>query len=257
MLTIAVLTYNNHQQLLPECLSSIDNQLPMREHTKKQKEIKVNKMIIDNCADVPVKKIDGWKLIRLQKNVGNIGGQNRAFELALDDYVLFVSDDVRLTYGSLRQLWDSRNDSTQIAPIIINKNGTIQSGDTKIVWPFYGLSTRKATDRHMFVPYIPSICYLMTKRAWSQVCGFDESLPMAYEDVDFGLKQMFLNNRGRIITYATAIHLGNATLKYTKKDRWRFHQARLQVIRKHFSGWDRATRLAAVRFLDAIRGLLG
>ena len=85
---------------------------------------------------------------------------------------------------------------------------------------------------------------------WEKIGGFDGQYPMKYEDVDMGLRlvlhNLFLNPLAKVI------HLGNATLQYTQKDRWRFHQGRLRLLKKHYRGLDYAKRYCAVKTLDYI-----
>mgnify|MGYP001563279466 FL=1 len=71
----------------------------------------------------------------------------------------------------------------------------------------------------------------MSKSLWEDVGGFDARLPGAYEDVEMGLTLGI--KRLRVLQSAEAIHLGNATLRYGWKDKWRFWKARQMVKKAH------------------------
>lgn len=249
MLTIAVLTYNG-SKLLGDCLASIDAQ-DLPDGTEK--------LIIDNGStpeefQTALEMSSGWRLLHLPKNISNVGGQNACFDHAEGDLVLFVSNDVRFEKGCLGPFLDhadNRKDWGQIMPAILKPNGEIDSWGMEYRWPGYGMP--RILDE---TPIVPSICYLMQKKVWAQVGGFDERFPMAYEDVDMGLRLRKAGYRNYVDSYTRVTHLGNATLCYTPKDRWRFHIARRMVIDKHFTGLDRLARIVAVDIIDGVKSFL-
>lgn len=234
MLSIVILHYNR-TDLTDRCLQSVRTQEPPIPH-----EV----LVLDNGSDEHYTTYHAT-VHRLAFNVGNITGQNMCFDLAKYPWVLFVSNDVRLRPGCVARLWEARIDG-QLMPMILDPDGTIQSVGGRWEWPGYGINQRWTT--FLGPDYVPSICYLMPKAVWQEVRGFDDTLPMAYEDVDFGLR--LGAERLAVSEEARATHLGNATLRYGPADRWRFHQARCQVIRKHYHGVARAARLATVACLD-------
>ena len=252
-LTISVLTYNRWRELLPACLASIDEQ---------QLPTDCEKLIINNgnnakddISDMVRLTPPGWTVHTLQQNRGQIGGQNVCFEVANGDWVLFVSDDVRLQPDAVLRLWMSRQPDAVLQPIIENPNGSIQNAGMDWWWPGYGIGRR--AYRHEWTTIVPSITYLMPRDVWNLLGGFDENLQFAYEDVDFGLRMFDRGIHGRVIHDAHATHLANQTLKHTMTHhRQRFHEARLQVIRKHYTGVDRWLRVVAVTVIDGIRKMI-
>lgn len=236
MLTIAVLAYHKTPQtaLTDECVTSIDASiLP---------DIPVEKVIIDNGSIPLLKPYKGWKTARIPHNIGNIGGQNTAIMVAQHEWVLFVSNDVRVELTCIIGMWEMRRNYAQLMPTILNPNGTIQSIGGKLVYPGYGcnLTSRGELD------YVPSIIYLMRKELWRNCDGFDEAYPMTYEDVDMGKKlRSFVCAEN-----CRAIHLGNTTLQYTNNKPFRL--GRRMFIKKHYKGVDRWLRLMVMNVLDAI-----
>ncbi len=254
-LTVAVLTYNRWQELLPKCLNSITAQQFQGTH---EEPLLVEYLVVDNHADIPVEATHPWRVIRLPRNVGNIGGQNACFKAATGDRVLFVSDDVRLAPDCIRQMLGWRN--SQVGPTILNPDGTIQAIGGLIRWPGYGINCRRPrplrgaalpNQREVNCDYVPSIVYLMDKALWEKVGRFDEEFPMAYEDVDMGLR---LTRRGNkpLCGIGEAYHQANSTLQYTFNDRWRFHVGRIRLLNKHYRSLDRVLRLLAVNSLDYV-----
>lgn len=246
MLTIAVLHYNN-DKLTDDCLKSIFSQINPNEH-----EV----LVIDNGSEKPYGTPSN-KIIRLPKNLGNIGGQNACFEHAAGDTVLFVSNDVVLHDNCIVQLLafaQIYSNFGQIQPAIYQTDGKVDNFGLKYVWPGYGISIKNNND--ICPDVIPSICYLMKKSVWREIGGFDSTLPMTYEDVDMGLRLSKLSYKRYVCHYAKVTHIGNATLRYSIKDKFRFITARKKVIDKNFTGCNRAVRLTAVNIIDSINGAI-
>ena len=263
MLSICVLTFNQHQKLLKDCLESIYAQDIPCEH-----EI----LVVDNGADVPVEVSPlsiQYRLIRIEKNGGNIFGQNACFENARGEWVLFVADDVRLKKDCIKKLWDSKDEKLnvgQIQPRLWLSNGYIIDNNGGVfLWPGYGFSYTwydsfsgepKGLEQIPPFPFsrkgfVTSTCYLMKKEIFEEIGEFDETLGSSHEDVDMGLR---LRNGGyKLYTNrsANATHLGNQTLKHTLSNHSeRFHKSRVMVVKKHYKGIDKWTRLITIQLID-------
>jgi len=252
------------RELTDECLFWIDRQtLPFAKG-------ELRKVVIDNGSPSHYSTERDWEIIRLEKNRGNIGGQNTCFQYSNDGWVLFVANDVNIRNdGSILSLYSKalRNAEYcgQVQPslvkpglsvpenvgrVIFKLNKYKDNSGLKIRWPGFGISYH---GKMPFVDAVTSTCYIMRKKVWQEIGGFDESLPGAYEDVDMGIR---LRKKGYRLYFDPnnwVDHLGNATLRYTKKDRWRFHEARKQVIRKHYRGFDQWLRLKACDLIHAIQ----
>ena len=240
MLSIVLLTFDR-PDLLPDAIASIDSQ-----HIS----VPFEKVLVMNGSPFNPPILPDWKIHRIHKNIGNIGGQNEAIEQAWYDWVLFVSDDVRLIGNAcVDTLLEHRSGYVQVMPTIHNADSSIQSAGADFVWPGLGINRRKWRGKE--TDYIPSICYLIRKNCWRDVGGFDATLPMAGEDVDMGLRlrKLYGDSCLRVVETTYSTHLANSTLRYSGKDKWRFRQARGMVVRKNFSGLNRATRLSAMQLL--------
>ena len=184
MLSIVVLTYGR-EDLLTDCLRSIDSQeLPA---------VPIEKVIVDNGSRPPIATKPGWRIMRLEKNVGHVAGQNWCMKTAYYDWVLFVSNDVRFRHRAIRTLWKeaSTTHCSQLMPEILWPDGRIQTGGLKELWPGYWRSVGVAQDK----PHIiPSITYLLRYEAWKDVKGFDEAFIASWAVVKArGLKNAFAN----------------------------------------------------------------
>lgn len=235
-LSICILHFNN-DDLTNECLKSV-----LRQKIHYVHEI----IIIDNGSEVPYICPNGKvRVIRVSENVGNIGGQNKCFESALGEHVLFISNDVTLKENCIDAMMKRAEycpSYGQIMPVIQEPFRTNYGLD--LIWPGYA---KTITKIHSTVPVIPSIIYLMKKKVWKKIGGFDEGFASSHEDVDMGLRlQQFMLPR-LVALQADAYHEGNQTLKDTIKDpKGTFHKARVELIKKHFKGPDCLLRLGAI-----------
>ena len=247
-LSVCILTYNGYH-LLDDCLESIGSNGDER-------------LVIDNGSSDPkriqeIAQAHNFTVYRSENNLTNVGGQNLAIKQATHRNILFVSDDVRMVESQifyLPYLADKLWGWSQIMPVIRTSSwNQIDACGMSYVWPGYGVGWHAEKNygiRHWATPIVPSICYLIDKRVWEILGGFDESLPMAYEDVDYGLMATKAGYTNWVQPYCSAVHLQNQTLRLLPNVRGRFSRARRMVIRKHYTGAQRWTRLAMESLLN-------
>jgi len=245
MLSICILHYNR-KELTDACLHSVQSQ-----HIPFAHEV----LVLDNGSDVPYTTYHAT-VRRLDANVGHIEGQNECLRAARYDYVLFVSNDVRLQRGCVNALWEAVTGRWgQLMPQVHNPDGTVQCAGMAWRWPGYGVGRRTGVRTTQRTPIVPSICYLTRRSIIEAIGWFDASLWLAYEDVDMGLRLGDAGYRDYVVPAARATHVGNATLGPLVVDpRGAFHQARCRLILKRYRGVDAAVRLATVALLDAALG---
>jgi len=242
MLSIAILHFQN-DKLTDECVTSVQDQYIPFPH-----EI----FVLDNGSDIPYKN-RFVKVKRISPNRGAVGGVNACFENASNDWVLYVSNDVRFKGSAIWQLFKrGHTDSVQAMPVVLTLEGGTDSVGMDLVWPGYGFSRHKW--KGTITPFIPNITFLCHKSLWKNAGKFDEHIDMGYEDIDFGLR---LKGRKIVVKEAEVIHLGNQTLgKTLKSHRETYKRNRRYVIIKNFKGMDRFLRISAMKVIDSIRGLL-
>lgn len=247
MISICVLHYNNNK-LTNRCIDNV-----LLQDITDDYEV----MVLDNGSALPFKN-DKVRVVRLEKNTGNIGGQNACFEHAKYNAVLFVSNDVFLMRGCVKELLafaDQHPFYGQVQPKVLSSNWSIDNVGMDWVWPGLGKSRRVFKSKN--VPIVPSIVYLMRKSVWEMIGGFDEALGSSHEDVDMGIRmnREYWQYSNYCCFSARAVHMGNATLSKTLENHSEvFKRARERILRKHYSGADLATRLGMLKLLLALKG---
>ncbi|MGH2600155.1 MAG: glycosyltransferase family 2 protein, partial [Dehalococcoidia bacterium] len=136
-------------------------------------------------------------LIRLSRNTGFTGGNNRAVREALAegaDYVLFLNDDTRLDPGLVEALVAEADPATMVAPHVYLEvsDGLLDDtiGDfswTRGAWRRWVLGRRAppALRRPGPVPMATLTALLIPARVFREAGFLDERMFMYYEDFDF------------------------------------------------------------------------
>ena len=244
-LSICVLTYEG-ESLLPACLQSI-----MRQDIPFDWEL----LIVDNGSTRPVvQMLPPGRVVRLERNVGNIGGMNACFTHAAGDWVLFVANDVRLHTDCVSRLWAKRCNLVQ--PVLYQPDGMVDNAGLDWVWPGYGRRRRRVCGRPPFerVPSFAATCFLLQRSVWKELGGFDEGLGLSHEDIDFALRLEKAGYGSFVNMDTCATHLMGQTIGRVTPGPLspRYHTARRRVLQKHYRGINRASRVAAMEVLDAL-----
>lgn len=245
-LTLAVLTYRG-DELLTDCLTALF-QDPWPADTEL--------LLVANgpTAQVTPPRWD-HRFLRLPHNTGNVGGINACFQEAAGEYVLMITDDVRVQEGCIQAMWACRGPKRVLHPALIQPDGEVDCFGLRVYWPGYGARIRTLPAGHKFLLPIPSIstnCFLMPKAWWAQLGGFAEGMGVGYEDVDFSLRTYQAGGSCYSVPWARATHLMGQTIgSVVKRPLSPYYcRARYATIQRNYTSLDRASRLLIARSLD-------
>lgn len=246
-LSVVVLNYNG-VRLLPECLEAISAQ--------RWPDARCEVLVVDNGSTSPPSAAELWdlhgaRLVSFPDNLGNIGGTNRCYASANGEYVLFLANDVRLRPEAVSALWDHRTIDDISQPVLWQPDGRIDNVGIKWCWPGYGARVRVLGRP---VDAFANTCHLMKKTTWATVGGFDASLGISHEDVDFSLKARAYGYTIGYCPDAHATHLMGQTIgKVVGRPLSPYYRkARKMVVERHYRGLDRLTRRLTVAALDGL-----
>lgn len=125
----------------------------------------------------------------LAKNLGFSGGANRGLNHCFENHerVIFVSNDVQIESVPFSRIQQEEN--YLAAPLVLRRNThTIDSlGGTL---DFKAGRLKHIVNKNSLVPmdYVPGSCFVLDKKAWKNLKGFDETLGTYWEDVDLSLR---------------------------------------------------------------------
>ncbi len=197
----------------------------------------------DGTADVAEAAAPMATVVRIAPNRGSAGGRNAGARVARGHWLLLCDDDVELTPGSLRALWEARDERACMVPRLHDLRGELQNAITAR-WRWGDLKFVEHPEPEEPLAYPVSACMLIKQELYWEAGGFDERYqPNVYEDVAFGFA---LRRRGagiRMVPEAVAVnhvHGEERTVEqhreeYRKriyKNRWLFNLLELE-------GWRR------------------
>jgi len=158
-------------------------------------------------------------VIRNKVNLGFAGPCNQGAEIAEGDFLLFLNNDAKLTPGSLEKLVHeaSKDSVAGVSPKIIDEDGGIDSAGSFFTLTGFlhhiteaELSFLSASPKRFS---LKGACFLVKKRCFFEVGGFDNSFFAYFEESDLCWR---LVNKEYDLIYldtAYAIHEGGRTTK--------------------------------------------
>lgn len=188
--------------------------------------------------------------LRTESNKGFTGGANAGLKSAFksSEWVLFLTNDCQLKEISIPQK------PGLIAPLIwARKEGRVDSVGGRFEIHRAHLSHCKSTDEfeRAYEKYVPGTGFWIHRSVFESLHGFDESLHMFWEDVDFSLRAARAGFELRADTGTKILHaIGKTTHKdmhYTtylfqrnrKRISLKYSQKPLLVYGHLFSSWGR------------------
>jgi len=240
-----IIPTKDHPQLLAACLASLD-----RTCSGRSLEI----LVVDNGSTDPdaLRLLEGvarrHRVIRDPSPFNWSALNNRAARVATGDFLLFLNDDVEaLVPGWLDALLEQAqrpgigaagakllfaNGDVQHAGLVLGLGGpaghvfTGSPGDQPLYFDLAGVVRE--------VSAVTGACMLVSRVLFEEVGGFDERLPVAYNDVDFCLRVLERGKRNVFTGHATLMHRESASRGY-------FHRAgdRSEIERRWGKRLDR------------------
>ena len=252
--TIIIVSYHS-REVLPACLDSVRaaGQAPV--------------VVVDNASGdgTPAMVQERFPEVTLMANPQNLGfaaACNQGARAAPTEYLLFLNPDTRLLPDSLTQplefLQDPRHQSTGIVGIqLLDDHGRISRSCARFPTPgrFYARSlgldrllprwfpSYRMTDwdhsRSQPVDHVIGAFYLVRRKVFEQLGGFDERFFVYLEDLDLSFRAHQAGWPCYYLAEAQAYHAGGGGATAVTADRLCYSlQSRLRYAAKHFHRWS-------------------
>ena len=158
-----------------------------------------------------------YRVLRLRRNFGWSGGNNRGALLAKDaKYLFFMNDDIELLdKDCIRKLVDAMSkhrDLGAIQPLVINRDGSLNCG---LDLGFSGFSRAIKQPRGYPLSeafYAIGGALLTRSDAFFSVGMLDDDLFLYHDDVDYSWRLRLLGYKCACVVDTKAYHWGSATL---------------------------------------------
>jgi GT2 family glycosyltransferase len=224
---LVLLVDYNTSEMVPDVIKSIN-----------EDEVEISILLIDNGSSEKysrqLQKIDDSRVhqVRLEKNIGFLGGNNFGLKYALNnmhdfEYVFFLNTDAFITdnlISGLKKILDTNKNAACISPKIFSKDGHTWYGGAKLDFKKGRVTSSieiDAENPHLFykVDVFNSCAVLFRTEMFIEAGMLNEDLFMYYDEADCSLK---LRKLGYDILYTpqfTMLHYVSITstnTSYTK-----------------------------------------
>jgi N-acetylglucosaminyl-diphospho-decaprenol L-rhamnosyltransferase len=255
---IVIVNWNSKEYLL-QCLQSIE-----KIYFESQYLIKV--IVIDNnSSDLSCHNLDSLSIpFQLVENIHNTGfaaACNQGASLGDSKFILFLNPDTRLFENSLKVPFEFMNNSPDSISNRIGICGVQLIDDLGLVTPSCSRFPRPTRIlatmlglRILFprikkelmddwdhsnstkVDQIKGAFFLVNRKLFNDLSGFDERFFVYYEEVDFSLRAKIAGWDSYFLSSAQIYHRGCGTTDSIKgKALFYFLRSRILYIHKHFS----------------------
>ncbi len=209
--SIIVLNYNT-RYLLENCFNALKNQ----DYPKDRYEvILVDNHSSDDSVEFTKKKFPWIKILLLDKNYGFAEGNNRGFEVAKGDYIIFLNTDTIVHNNWLSELVKVASSDKRIG--ICDSNIVDERYDRKSLGEghinIFGLASIMAKTKEPKEIAWASGTSLLVKREVLKKLGycFDPSFFAYYEDVDLSWRTWLQGYKIMYVPTSVVEHLGGKT----------------------------------------------
>jgi GT2 family glycosyltransferase len=159
-------------------------------------------IVVDNCSSdesADVVKSNGARWLPLEKNIGLGPALNRGAAIADGDLLLFVNNDMRFDPGFVGALVEPLEKDKEVFAtdgMQFNWDGTVRGhlaarltivsskrdSVTELVPGLYFYQQERAVNSPVFMA--SAACMMVRKVLFDEIGGFDDRLPLGYEDVE-------------------------------------------------------------------------
>ena len=183
--------------------------------------------------EIVAKSVVGANIIDLPVNAGFGGGCNAGAATARGEFVLFLNDDTVVPptwMASLVQAADDAPRAGAIASVLLNSDGTIQEGGSRVLQSAAtvqfgkGMTVAAAEAAHLLgdreIDYGSGAALLVRRSIFETVQGFDPLFEPAYfEDVDLCFRLRQAGAGVRLAGAARVLHLSGESTKDNRRFR--------------------------------------
>ena len=229
-MSIIIITFNS--------LGYIENFIcSIKKNYKKNYEIIIiDNNSSDNTINLINRHVDSKiKLIKNERNYGFTKAVNQAVKICRGEYILNLNPDVQILDKSIEILIEIMNTNKSIgiiSPQLVFPNGKIQYSCRRFpthwniftelfflnqFWPksklFNGWKMGDFNHKtEMSVDQTAGAAFIIKKELFDKLCGFDESFPMFFSDVDLCKRVKNLNLDIFYTIKSKMIHIGGSSI---------------------------------------------
>lgn len=253
-LSIIIISYNT-KDITKKCLDTVFTSLSL------DPTVKTEVLVLDNNSSdgspemlssyKHPKMVDNKLVVKLHaENLGFGKGNNEATKITKADTILYLNSDTESLNDAIPNLFhyfrSSQNEFDVVGARLLERDGHTPQPSCG---PEYTLPviacflffqgdklhiTRYSPNTTKEVAWVSGACFMMRKKEYDAVGGFDEGIFMYMEEIDLFHR---LRSKGKRVGYypsAQFIHLGSASSKNRTQPILQVYRGYLYYYKKHF-----------------------
>lgn len=260
--SVVIVNYNG-KKFIGECIDSV-----LQSEYPNFEVVMVDNASTDGSCEY-LKKTYGRnkkiKIVRSEKQLYFAGGSNLGATNSKGEKLIFLNSDTVVNKDWIKELVAfTKNHEKYLAQpkiLLSDKKNVIDSVGG--YYNFFGFGFGKGRgekdigqyDKHIPVDYVNGTIFIIDKKFFEQVGGFDEWYKFHYEDIDLSLRAKKRGADCWCCYKSVAYHKGSLTLKGSvPKEQLLFdvRKNRLMTVIKNFNGWNRVFRISALMLVNLV-----
>lgn len=250
-----IIASRNRREMLAVCLESLYSTICETPF----EVVVVDDASTDGTAELLAERFPAVQVIRRETPASWTVTNNQGVAQSRGSLLLLLNDDTKLLEGTVDRAVAFLREHPQagvVTPVILNVDGSIQP--TVRHFPSLGQALAQSLDLHRLLPgnkvtgryygaefdysrtqpaeSVGSTCYLMRRKCYEAIGGFDESFPPNFSDLEMNWRVREAGWEIWVLAEAQVIHYGGATLGLLNlRQIGEFHRGMLRMYRKHYA----------------------
>lgn len=215
-LAISIIVLNwNGKKWLKECFSSI-----YKQDFRNFEVILADNNSSDDSVKYTKKNWPKVKILKLSKNFGYTGANNRAVKIARGEFLLFLNNDTKIKENFLEELYSraQKRKASLLAPRMLNYDGQEIFPEEK---KYLGLDKYGYPLPSSDPFYVDGAALFIKKALFKELDGFDDDYFIFQEDVDLCWRAQLLRYKIIPVDSAIVFHSCGGTVLGSKKNKGR------------------------------------
>jgi hypothetical protein len=244
-----ILITRNSKSVLFDCLKALDNNDEITS-SKNAEWIIVDNNSDDGSIEEVLKLYPQTTVIKNKENSGFAKAANQGFNVAKNDFILYINTDTEIKQNSISKLYNkivSDKDIAVIGPRLLRKNNTVQKSVypeatlwTEIFKPVIKLSVSikekfYKVGKCYTVNSLRGACFIINKEYMKQVGGFDERYFFYLEETDLFRQLKLIGKKICYLPESEVYHYGGlgSDDKMTFNKKKMYHESLLKYFAKN------------------------
>jgi len=199
------------------------------------------------------------KIVRSDKQLYFTGGSNLGAKTARGERLIFLNSDTVVDRNFIQELasFAKDRDKCLIQPktLFYNQKNVIDNAGGRYAFLGFGSAIGRGEkdhgqyDKNTRVDYANGTCFMISRKFFEELDGFDEWYKYYYEDVDLNLRARKRGGESWYCYKSIIYHKGSLTFKSNVRNEtllFNIRKNRLRTLIKNFNGLEKIVRVSGL-----------